>query len=598
MDNNNGGWNSFDRLSFDKKAIRERMRNVEGATQRHVSQHIVDRLGNLKIAKRKILIWLGMMMALLVAVALQVTVFTPTHMTTAGSDGGTYAEAGLGPISTLNPLYMSTQAEAAASRLMFSSLYTYDTSGHLHTDVARGYEIDKTEKEYTVHLRDDVLWHDGTKLNADDIVYTINIIKNPETRAEALRINWLDVSVDKVDDYTVRFTVPAQYAAFPYALTFPILPKHELEVVQPASLRENKFSQQPLGSGPFKFRLMQSDDVGGAHKVVHMAANDKYYQGKPKLGRFELHAYGKQQDIVRAVRLGEVSGAADMSIADTKEINNNNYVAISKPINSGMYLLFNMKNPILTDKNVRKALQAGTDTTAIRKKLGAHIPRLDLPFVDGQLDGDMPSAPAYDIKRAGQLLDEAGWKREGQLRKKDRAELMLTVTTTKDSQATQVLEALKENWTKLGIKLETNVVDTSQPNANFYQTILRPRNYDILLYELLIGADPDVFAYWHSSQTGSSGYNFSNYADRGADASLESARARLEPELRNAKYRTFASQWLDDAPAIGLYQQVANYVINKNMSAITADQTLVSSADRYSNVLYWTVENKPVYQTP
>jgi peptide/nickel transport system substrate-binding protein len=119
-----------------------------------------------------------------------------------------------------------------------------------------------------------------------------------------------------------------------------------------------------------------------------------------------------------------------------------------------------------------------------------------------------------------------------------------------------------------------------------------------LLYELFIGADPDVYAYWHSSQVGMSGYNFSNYINKTADAALASSRSRLEPELRNAKYKAFARQWLDDAPAIGLYQPVTEYIFNKHVRSIDPKTTLVSSQDRYANILYWSVGQESVYKTP
>ena len=150
----------------------------------------------------------------------------------------------------------------------------------------------------------------------------------------------------------------------------------------------------------------------------------------------------------------------------------------------------------------------------------------------------------------------------------------------------------------MGKVVSTNVVDPQDPSVNFVQNVLQARNYDVLLYELVIGADPDVYAYWHSSQIGASGYNFANYANVAADAALASARSRLEPELRNAKYKSFASDWIEDAPAVGLYQSVVNYVSNVHVHSIDPSARLVSSSDRFANVLYWSVNERQVYKTP
>jgi len=160
------------------------------------------------------------------------------------------------------------------------------------------------------------------------------------------------------------------------------------------------------------------------------------------------------------------------------------------------------------------------------------------------------------------------------------------------------MEGLAAQWRSLGVVVATTVINTDEPGANFVQNILQPRNYDVLIYELLIGADPDIYAYWHSSQIGSTGYNFSNYSNPTADAALVSARSRLEPELRNSKYKTFAQQWLDDVPAIGLYQPVVVYAANSHVSSLDNASPFVTPADHYASVLDWSVRQRSVYKTP
>ena len=156
---------------------------------------------------------------------------------------------------------------------------------------------------------------------------------------------------------------------------------------------------------------------------------------------------------------------------------------------------------------------------------------------------------------------------------------------------------MSEQWRSLGITITTNIVDPDDPSQNVAQNILQPRQYDVLLYQLTIGGDPDVYAYWHSSQA-ADGFNFSNYKSTSVDDALLSARSRLEPKLRTAKYSAFARQWLSDVPAIGLYQATAQYVHTASVHGIPAGTTLVSAADRYQNVLYWTVGSHTVFKTP
>ena len=142
--------------------------------------------------------------------------------------GGTYIEAMVGYPKTINPLYaISRDVDNDLSRLIYSSLFRYDSHGHLITDLANTYQILDGGKEYLVEIKDDVVWHNGKKLTSDDIVYTFNIIKDEKYRSP-LRENLLGVTAEKIDERTVKFTLVEPYAPFLEMLTFGILPKKYL----------------------------------------------------------------------------------------------------------------------------------------------------------------------------------------------------------------------------------------------------------------------------------------------------------------------------------------------------------------------------------
>jgi peptide/nickel transport system substrate-binding protein len=595
-DDEKKGWRQFQNLSFDKKRFSKRVKKAEGATMRHARRFITTRLDNIRNVRRHVIGWLTLVGVMILAVGIQFMWFRDGYQTVAAAPGGTYAEAALGPIETLNPLYATTSAEISASRLMFSSLFSYDRTGHLHGDLAESIQS-ASPTSYIVKLRTDARWHDGALVTAKDVAFTIGLIKNPETRSP-LRINWRDIAVQAKDDTTLEFQLPATYAAFPNALTFPILPEHILKGIAAGALRENAFSRSPTGSGPFVFRLLQTGSGESAHKVVHMVSNERYYEQAPLLSRFEVHAYETQDAIVGALRSGEVNAATDITGVDTAQIDTHNYEIANQPINSGVYALLNTTSPLLKDKTIRKALQLATDTKAIRGSIGITVPELSTPFVDGQVAGLAGKAPAYNLEKAKAVLDGDGWVIKDGVRMKGDQRLALKIITTKNRQYEKALETLAGQWRKLGVDVGTTVVDPTDPSANFVQLTLQPRNYDVLLYELFIGADPDVYAYWHSSQTVANGYNFSNYSNRIADDALSSARSRIEPDLRALKYVTFANQWLDDVPAIGLYQATAEYAYNKHIHAVDSSSHLVSSYDRYANLLDWSVNQRSVYKTP
>lgn len=594
-------WRRLQRRPLKSRGINRRFRNVEAATTRHAHRFILKRVESLRNAQRQIVTWLAVMIGLIVSAGLQQGWFEQTYTTAAPAPGGVYAEGVPGSLKTLNPLYAGSQAELAAERLIFSSLYRYDVSGHLRGDLAQDITVDPTGKIYTVTLKPGVKWHDGRRLTADDIVYTLSVIKNPSARvAQTLSINWRDIRVSRIDDDRVRFDLPAAYAPFPHALTFPVLPEHILKHVAVGSLSENIFSREPIGSGPFRFvSLQQAVGPAGNHRILSLEPNELYYFGRPQLGRFELHTYQSEADIARSLSAGEIM-AGTLLPSQKDKVDTQRYAFRQKPVTSGVYALFNTTSPTL-DKNVRLALQRATDTERVRQAVGGDLPPLSLPFTDEQIDSSLlPNPPANSTREAAALLDKAGWKLEGELRQKKGQKLTINLTAADNDQYQAAVNELARQWRQLGITVETHLIDRNNPSVNFAQTILLPRSYDVLVSELQLGADPDVYSYWHSSQAAPNpnGYNFSNYRDDDADTLLVSARAANDKKLRDVKYAAFAQQWLKDAPAIGLFQNATLYAYNKNARTFSRDAVLITPLDRYADVNDWSVRTREVYKTP
>ena len=572
------------------------MKKVEGATVKHARRFVFKRWDSFREVRRRIALWVLAIGVVIGAAGIQFFWYQQEYRVEAAATDGTYAEAVLGPVDTLNPIFARSSAEESAGELLFSRLLNYDESGNLNFDLADNMVVSDDQKTYTLSIRPDAQWSDGRYVRARDVVFTVNLLQNAATRSTLT--GWNDVKVSATDDRTVAFELPAIYAAFPHALRFlPILPEHVLRDVEPSQLRENSFSSEPIGSGPFSLRLLQDIDAANGRKIVHMARNDSYYKGATKLSRLQLHVYKDTDSIKRALATSEVNAASDLPVVAAASVNTERYTIENHPINSGVYALFNTTSPALQDLKVRQALQIGTDTQAVRDSISKNLPAMDLPIVNSQLMGEIPTAPALNTARSIQLLEEAGWVLSGSTRMKDGQPLTLNIVTTKNPDFEKALESLSAQWRALGVTITTNIVDPSDASQNVTQDILQPRRYDVLLYQLTVGGDPDVYAYWHSSQA-SSGFNFSNYKSAVADDALSSARTRTETDLRNAKYLTFSRQWLNDVPAIGLYQATAQYVHTESVHAIPANARLVSAADRYGSVQYWTVGDRTVFRTP
>lgn len=591
-------WRRFQKISFDKKQTLKRIRKVEVTSIRHAHKFILKRWRNVRDVRRIVVFWIVTVGCLIAAAGLQLAWDRQSYQAEAGALGSTYAEAAIGPIQTLNPLFADTPAEVAVSRLLFSRIFVYDATGNLNYDLAKKVEVSEDSLVYRITLRSDVLWHDGRTLTADDVVFTTELLKDASTRAQIR--GWDTIDITKKDDFVVEFKLKSAYAPFESALTFPVLPKHILGDVPHESIREHSFSNTPIGSGPFSFRLLQDIEASDGRRFVHLSANKDYYRGAPKLARVQILSVPDEAAVLNALKLNEVNGASGLSVEAMKTLSQNQrYRTMSQPIQGGVYAFLNNDSEVLSDKKVRQALQRATNVEEVRQKLGGDVPALDLPYTDLQVSGNVPKAPSFNLNEARKLLDEAGWKLDDSgTRMKDGKELRLSVVTTKNDEYQKALETLLGQWRQLGISIDERVIDASDPTQNFVQATLQPRAYDVLIYQLMIGRDPDVFAFWHSSQAVARGLNLANYTNDLADDILTSARSTRGAALRNTKHLAFARQWLDDAPAIGLYQSTVNSVVTKSVRGLDGNDIIVSPDERFNSILYWTVGDRTIYKTP
>ncbi|MGH7196677.1 MAG: peptide ABC transporter substrate-binding protein [Candidatus Saccharimonadales bacterium] len=567
-----------------KRELKRHLRRIERLTLRHAHKFIIRRLANLRDVRKHAVNWLLLVTVLVVALVWQNGISAKHYTVDAPNEGGVYTEGIFGAVDNLNPIFASTPAERAGARLLFAQLLTYDKTGDLVGELAQSWQADESGKTYTVTLRPEARWQDGVAITADDVVFTFSAIKNANTKSP-LYTSWRTIGVEKVNERTVRFTLPAPYAAFQNSLTVGILPKHVLGNEPLSELRTATFNRAPLvASGPFVFQDLRSLDLKQVHYLISLNANSSYVLGAPKLKSFHLHAYKDREELTKAFRSQEIASFSDASAAQLQTLAGTQHTAIKAPLYNGVYAFFKTDNAPLDDARVRQALQRATDQPAIIKRLNNHVQPLHGPLLSGQLgySNDVVQ-PGVDTNRAAALLDEAGWVRgQDGKRSKDGQPLRFRLVSVSSGDYPVVVEELMKQWQKIGVEFDAQLIKAE----DIQQNAILPRAYDILIYEIAIGRDPDVFAYWHSSQASERGLNLSNYKSPKVDDALDSARARLDPALREAKYRLFIQQWLADAPAVALFRPTLAYVQNKNVTTFDA-HALVDPADRYFNVRYW-----------
>lgn len=575
------------------KKVGDKAVDFQSVSKKHISKYVTRRVGHIGNVRRFLSAWVGLVGLLCIVTAATAIQINRLSQKNAPMNGGTYTEGLVGASNNLNPLFSGGSIDDSATQLMFNGLLRYNTRGELVPDLATELKVDDTSrKEYTLTLRRDVQWHDGQPFTAADVVYTIGAIQNPATRS-SLFASWQGVKVSATSDYQVKFELPAPFAPFANALTQPIVPKHLLADIPYQKLRTSNFNTAPVGTGPFEFVALRSDTT--KQLQIELKKNKSYYRGTPKLDRFVLHAYADDEKLAKALREREITAAVDLKTETADGFTKDKSIRPTEiPLNSGVFGFFKTTQPILSDTNIRQALSEAIDRQAILKLFKYQYAPLKTPLLPSRLGYDAAYSQQTNLADANARLDAAGWvKQANGTRVKDGTKLELGLTTADSAQYSALAAELQKQWAVVGVTIKPQLLTSEQ----LQQNALTAHSYDILLYGISIGYDPDVFAYWNSSQARQSGLNFSDWKSSRADSSLEVARTRLEPVLRAARYKTFLDEWQKAAPAVALYQPRVSYAYHQNARGFVAFP-VTNAAERLTNVEEWTVNTKSTRRTP
>lgn len=535
--------------------------------------------------------------------------------------GGEYSEALIGSPKRINPLYSNLNSvDRDLGRLVYSSILKTDAEGNLANDLAESLEIGSDNKSYIFKIRTDAKWHNGSKLTVDDILFTFRTIKNAEYKSP-LRSSFAGVEAEKIGEETIKFTLAESYAPFLGLLTFGIMPENLWDQVSPQGALLNELNLKPIGSGPFKFKSLSKDKNGRLISYA-LSASEDYYGARPNVSILNFKFFQNYDEAVQAMNDNAVSGLGYLSKkSDIALSAKNSYYFYKLNYPELTAIFFNQKNnQALADVKVRQALALALDKNEIIKSL----------FDDNAKSVDGPILPdnfAYNqnIKiyrfnkaEAEKLLDEAGWKitdvsdtdiktinetvDKEKLKDADKARLAIgagrwraskdqflaiKLATVENNEYQQVVEQIKKYWEDLNIKVEIDITPANQMQAK----IIKPRNFEALFYAQITGNDPDVYAFWHSSQAGELGANIADYSNKEADQLLEDGRVTLNQDERAEKYRRFQEIITNNLPAIFMYSPSYIYAQNKNIKGFNIKK-IQSPDDRFSNIADWYIKTK------
>lgn len=596
--------NKSRRIKFKlRRTFRKSRRQVEDlslAADETVNRHFFRRLTRFTQVRRFVFSWIALILLLILVITLQFGFLKNQFEYKVFVPGGIFTEGVIGKYSNINPIYANGSVDNSVSKLVFSGLFKYSADGELIPDLAEKIEQDSSERIYTVTLKDNIYWHDGKQVTANDVAFTFNTIKDPDVKSYLFE-SWQGIKIEAVNDKLVKFTLKNNFGPFAHSLTTGIIPEHVLKDVPAIQLRSNDFNTiKPVGSGPFILDSVEVEAVGSdktqqeTKQLIGLSSFDNYYYGAPKLNKFIVKTFQNQEELERAYvekkinAFGQFAGISEEVSKDYKTLD------FSTPISAETMVFFKTSSGVLKDQNVREALALATNKPDIMNSLGYPIGLIDQPILNNQLGYDKKFAQkTNNPKKANNILDKSKWKINPNtgIRQKGNQPLQFKIYAEKRDEYITIVQNLQNQWKQIG----ADVTASFQEQDEIKNTIAN-HDYEALLNTISIGADPDVFAFWHSSQAdprSTTRLNFSEYKSSVADEALKSARSRTDPVLRSVKYKPFLAAWAKDNPAIALFQPRYVFIVRSPFEGFD-NTVVVNPVDRYSEVQNWAVKQEKV----
>ena len=505
--------------------------------------------------------------------------------TTLPARGGSYTEGVVGQPSFINPVIAATDTDKALVRLIFSPI----------GDLASKIEREDSGGGWKIRLKDGLRWQDGTKLTADDVVFTIQAIQDPDSRSP-LRQSWQGVAVQRVSELELQFNLGAPYAFFEdHVRRLSILPKHLFENIPVANWRISNLNLEPVGNGPYQFESHQVESQGFITSY-RLKSNPAYSGEEAFISNFYVRFFSSKEDLLAAFNAGRVDGIPGIEAEDLKDLKRP-YETSDFRLPNYYAAFFNAsQNIALKEEAVRHALTL----TVNREEMIANI-------FDGQADsarGPIPAVSPYfnpelenetsSLGRAAEMLDAAGWKlaengtREKTI-KNSTVKLEFSLTVPRISFLLKTADALRSAWGKLG----ATVTVTEKSLDEITEGSIKNRDYQVLLFGNTLNAGFDLFPFWHSSERFYPGGNLSLYTDKEADRLIEAIRQNSDPASREAQFRSVQTVIANEYPALFLYSPYYIYVAGKNLKGVNPG-FIAEPSERFLSIGEWHLKTRRV----
>ncbi len=478
-------------------------------------------------------------------------------------------------IDELDPRTTDTQEGYTVAANVYDCLVLYDLGATtIRPGLAESWEISEDGLLYTFNLRQGVSFHDGEPFNADAVVtwYTSIDPDAADTQYDAARMvymadfitNWID-TVEAVDEFTVRITLPEPYAPLLANLAIPIA-----GIPSPAAIAQglDYLATNPSGTGAF--RLASPDDWTRDSQMV-LQANPDYWGGAPKVEQFIVRVIPESSTRLQSLEAGEIDIAWALSPEDVEKTRDNPDLVVVEAagLNTNWVGLNVTKEPF-TSKEVRQALNYAVNKEEIsegtlQRQYGDRGWRAAASRLGVQPGPDVVPVRS---RRARALLAEAGYDEGNPL---TFTLMAYTIPRGFNPAGDRLATAVQEFWSEVGVEANVQTAEWTQfradRNAGKYQCNLGGWQGD--------NGDPDNFlaTFFYSANKG--GGNTTFYDNPEVDDLLVQAVRISDLEERKALYQQAEQLIVDDAPCVFLGYQMHQVVTRANITDFQLQPTYI-----------------------
>ena len=577
------------------------------------------------LSKRNFQIFITSLMVAVIAVIVLLAKINNHFLVDVPADGGSITEGIIGMPTLVNPVLALSDADRDMVSLVYSGLMNKTPDGTFVGDLAQSYTVSPDGTTYTFILKNNLHFQDGTPLTADDVIFTINKIKDPLIKSPR-KVQWEGVTINKSNDNTIIFTLKQPYASFMDNTTIGILPMHIWKNLSPAEFGLSGLNIKAIGSGPFQISSVIKN-ADGIPTEYNMNRFKDFALGTPHIKTLSIVSYANEKDLLSALSSHNIDQAGGISPLNADAVKKAGYKIHTATLPRMFGLFFNAnENRIFADQAVVQAFNIAVNRNAlVNEILYGYGTAIDDPVPESMLGGTSIASNNNLVssqEEAGKILDEAGWKLGADgvrikggtttittTQKVGSGKKARTVKTTKVvntgpgeklefSLATGDAEELKnasvfikKELEMLGVKVNIKVYEAGQLNQ-----LIRARKFETLFFGQVVSHEGDLFAFWHSSQRNDPGLNIAMYNNPVADILLDNAQKNLDPESRTKKYTQFANIFKKDLPAIFIYSPDYIYATSPTLNNLLF-KTVTIPSDRFGAIYTWYADTDSVWKT-